>query len=403
MMADRARVEEIMAEERELWDKERDILKMRIVELEMEVESLRKGPGGFISPPIGQRERIQNHTQAHNPLSFTSPGSNAVSVSGSIDGASRVVPQESGRNADGSPFYAPAPRNPSRTFEPTEVTDLRVDTMVAVRESPIHVTSKELTPSDFGIHSPPTTMSELETIPESVPESIDISHINPQLEGIPIKASAVTPAFAAHILSPQNRSPYHSPSKLSPNIKPPARPNNENHSPHKGERSLSPLSRDSNGKADIGALMVEPENKRLVMHAGHTPNHSITNLTALLNGSGSATPTQVNTESQVHAHVHRPQCAHFDGQDEALDEDVELSGPLGLTNDLSLDSSFLAQLTEKLNEAKKSEGVSPSSESTSSLRSNDSKRGRVPAQEDVEGPLLRLKPSINFGRPMGSM
>lgn len=378
-----------MAEERALWDKERDILKARILELELELE--KKGPGGLVSPPIGQKERMPNH--GHGQLSFTSPGSNAVSATGSIDGnTSLAVPQESGRNADGSPFYAPAPRNPSRTFESSELTNLRVDTISAVRESPIRVTSKELTPSDFGVQSPPTVMSELETIPENQPESIDIGLIQPELEGVPIRASAVDPVFAARVLSPQS----HSPAKLSPNIKPPAR---DMLSP--GTRdSLSPLSRES-GKVDVGTLMVEPENKRLTMHAGHTPNHSITKLGDFLGESGSATPTQVNTQNQ---HVHRPFCAHYDGKDEA-EEDKELTGPLGLTNDALQDDPFLAQLVEKLEEARKSEGVSPSSESASSFRSDeeDKTAKRLVDEEEKDLPPLRLKSSINFGRPMGSM
>jgi hypothetical protein len=363
-------MEEVMDEERALWDKERDILKMRIVELEMELE--KRGPGGLASPLIGQRELIQSHGQGR--IGFTSLGSNAVSVSGSIDGNTlRPVPQESGRNADGSPFYAPAPRNPSRTFESSELKNLRVDTISAARESPIRVTSKELTPSDFGVHSPPTSMSELETIPENRPESIDIGLIQPELEGVPIRASAVDPVFAARVLSPQS----HSPAKFSPNIKPP------------GRDTLSPLSKE-NGKVDVGALMVEPENRRLTMHAGHTPNHSITKLGDFLGESGSATPTQVNTESK---HIHRPSRAHFDGQNEE-DEDRELTSPLGLTNEALQDDPFLAALVEKLEEARKSGGVSPSSQSVASLHSNE---------EEKDLPSLRLKPSINFGRPMGSM
>lgn len=403
MAADRARMEEVMAEERALWDKEREILKARIVELELELE--RRGPGGALnSPPIAQRERISSQSQAppQHTLSITSPGSNAISVSGSIDGSSsRAVPQESGRNADGSPFYAPAPRNPSRTFEHSELANLRVDTISAIRESPIRVTSKELTPSDFGVHSLPTSVSELETIPENLPESIDISHIQPELEGVPIRASAVDPVFAAKVLSPEN----HTPAKLSPNIHPPAREVRETLSPQTRD-DVSPRSRDSNGKiekVDVGALIVQPENRRLTMHAGHTPNHSITKLTDLLAGSGSATPTRPNTA--LKAHIHRPSCANFDGQDEAVDEDKELSGPLGLTNDALKDDPFLAQLVEKLEEAKRSEGVSPCSESASSLKSDieDVIAKKLEDEEDKDLPPLRIKSSMNFGRPMGSM
>jgi len=137
------------------------------------------------------------------------------------------------------------------------------------------------------------------------------------------------------------------------------------------------------------------------MHAGHTPNHSITKLGDFLGESGSATPTQINSESK---HIHRPSCAHFDGQNEA-DEDKELTSPLGLTNDALQDDPFLAALVEKLEEARKSEGVSPSSDSVASLHSDEEDRvaKKLVDEEEKDLPPLRLKPSINFGRPMGSM
>lgn len=389
-----------MAEERLLWEQERKYLNGRIAELEAEVELFKKSPGGSF---LSQKERINSQSQQH-ALSFASPGSNAISVSGSNEGSSssRAVPQESGRNADGSPFYAPAPRNPSRTFEPNEISALRVDTISAARETPIRVTSKELTPSDFGVQSPPTTATELETIPELVPESIDISHILPGGDGIQIKASAVLPEFVAKVLSPQN----HSPAKLSPNVRPPVRDVGQALSPHARD-NFSPLSRDANGKliekVDVGAVMTVPENKRLTMHAGHTPNHSISKLDFLTTESGSATPTQVHTEGQPH--VHRPSCSKFDGPDE-LDGDKELTGPLGLTNERGTDDIFFAKLVEKLVEVEKSEGVSPSSESVSSLRSDREEREREKAHKEDEEkdlPALKLKPSLNFGRPMGSL
>jgi hypothetical protein len=401
MMADRARADEVMAEERALWDKERDILKARIAELELELEKALSGP--VISPPLSQRERPGQQQEAFR---HGSSGSNAISsAAGSVDSApSRLpIPQESGRNADGSPFYAPAPRNPSRTFEPSELTALRVDTISAARESPIRVTSKELTPSDFGVQSPLHTLHEpLQTIPETPIESIDISHIQPELEGVSIRTSALSPKFTAKILSPQN----HSPAKLSPNIKPPAREfvGRENLNPLSRDRSLSPNGRSlspNRRKPDVPSMMLQPETRRLTMHAGHTPNHSISKLGDFLGESGSATPTQVNT-SNNHAQTSEP---HFDDREHEDEQgDRELSGPLGLTNHAEKDDAFLAQLVEKLEEARKSEGVSPSEESVSSRRSDEEVVEKVIQEAEEEDiPPLRLKPSLNFGRPIGRM
>jgi hypothetical protein len=415
MAADRARMEEVMAEERALWDREREILKARIAELEAEL--VKRGSGTSnpqpISPPPKQRPNPV-------PISFTSPGSNAVSVTSSIDGSSRGVPQESGRNADGSPFYAPAPRNPSRTFDVSELGEVRVDSMTAPRETAIRVTSKELTSSDFGPQSPPSHHS-LPPIPETSTESIDISHIQPELEGVLIKATAVSPTFAAKVLSPQR-----SPPKLSPDVNAPG-------------RDVTNVSRSTSGGSTVKEkerktleIVCQPENRRLTMHAGHTPNHSITKFGFLGAGeSGNATPTQEHhgpdhefghdqrETSFMPGYEHTAQPVKQENQNHNQDHgeedqgDKELTGPLGFINDATKDDAFLAQLVEKLEEARKSADVSSSTGSSSSHQSKNrslSPRTRPLAgdrddeEEDKDdGPPLRLKPSFNFGRPMGSM
>ena len=393
MLADRARMEEVIAEERALWDNERAILKARIAELEAELGKASSGVP-LLSPPLSQREQTGGQIQ-HAPMTVTSPvGSNHTGSSGAISSSSRpAVPQESGRNADGSPFYAPAPQNPSRTFELPDVAALRVDTVFEARESPIRVTSKELTSLDFGVQSPPTSNSDLNPIPEppveSV-ESVDISCIQPELDGVSIRTSALSPEFKAKILSP------HDDSRLSPNFSLGDRNAKENHDPQPRERSVSPSGR---LKPDIHGLIQQPETRRLTMHAGHTPNHSISKFADLLEESGGATPTQENIGPNP---VHHP--STVDGIDTQEDSgDVELSGPLGLTNESAKDDAFIAQLVEKLGEVKKSEEFSPSSESIDSSSSAEEIIEEAKADVDDDGPALRLKPSLNFGRPIGQM
>jgi hypothetical protein len=272
---------------------------------------------------------------------------------------------------------------------------LRVDSITAPRESAIRVTSKELTSSDF-IQSPPSTQ-DLESIPETPTESIDISRIQPELEGVSIKASAVSPTFAAKVLSP-----YYSP-RLSPDTKPPPSDvTNRLRSPSKEEKQKKTLE-----------VVCQPENRRLTMHAGHTPNHSISKFSFLGDGSesGNATPTQEEHSKTKHpeGHLHRTSVAQVETNESYRLEDVhdhgdkELSGPLGLTNESAKDDAFLAQLVEKLEEARKSEGVSPSNESTSSKASQDRTSNPLDDDEDEkdDGPPLKLKSSFNFGRPMG--
>lgn len=348
MMADRARVEEVMAEERALWDRERQVLQARIAELERQLQSeSRSSSSTFIPRPL-------NHGQSSSnigPQQITSPGSHSSSSN------DRNVPQESGRNADGSPFYAPAARNPSRTFDVSSNSDLRVDSISAPRESAIRVTSKELTSSDF-VQSPPTLSTSHDLSP--IVESIDISVLQRGLEGVAIKVSAVDPTFASQVLSPNSSSP----AKLSPSTKPPPQ-----------DKTLE--------------VIHSPEDRRLTLHAGHTPNHSISKFGDII---GDQTPTQDHHSEQ------------FDGASD--DGDRELTGTLGLTNDSINDDDFLITLTQKLSvEARKSESTSPVAESGPSNSGPSSGVVEQPIEPDDkdDGPVLRLKPSINFGKPLGRM
>jgi len=104
-----------MVEERDLYAEERAIDKKRIAELEAEVKSLREqlSKGGS---QVSSRSASYGTNNSLPQQSAGSGGSNPMSTSSSVDGSQ--IPQESGRNPDGTPFYAPAPRLPSRTFNP---------------------------------------------------------------------------------------------------------------------------------------------------------------------------------------------------------------------------------------------------------------------------------------------
>ncbi|TVY30694.1 hypothetical protein LHYA1_G001181 [Lachnellula hyalina] len=349
MMADRARVEEVMAEERALWDREREILCARIAELERQLQSeSRSSSDTVVSRPLYHKQSSLNM----GAQQITSPGSHSSSSN------DRNVPQESGRNADGSPFYAPAARNPSRTFDVSSNSDLRVDSISAPRESAIRVTSKELTSSDF-VQSPPVLSTSHDLSP--IVESIDIQKIQPELEGVPIKVTAVDPTFAFQVLSPNSSSP----AKLSPNTKPPRQ-----------DKTLE--------------VIHSPADRRLTLHAGHTPNHSISKFGDII---GDQTPTQDHHSEQL---------------DTASDDgDKELTGTLGLTNDSINNDDFLITLHKKLIvEAKKSGTTSPE-EDPSPVADSGPSSGVVepliePSDKD-DGPVLRVKASLNFGRPLGRM
>lgn len=399
--ADMKRAGEMIVMERDLWEKHRGMLvakttqaETRAADAEAQLAKLIRNNNIVVSP----LHSFRNSTSQPRPA-VAGAFSQSMARSSSHDGVTSRIRQESGRNADGAPFYAPAPRNPSRTFDSSESDDLRVDSISAPRESVIRVTSKELTPSDF-VRSPLNT-TELQSIPENkAPETIDISQIQPDLEGVSIKASAVSPTFAAKVLSPQ-----WSPSKLSPNIKPPAR----------GVAGVSRTSSNASRHNKPDALDVSaPENRRLTMHAGHTPNASISKFPwidgAEEGPSGDATPRQ--------EHLHRPSMTLGSQSDSnKIDEkplsdsgsdhddgDKELTGPLGFTNDAVQNDTFATELIHKLEKLEEIEHK-PTTRLSPEVAPPRRKLSTEDEDEDDkdEGPTLRLKPSINFGRPMGSM
>ncbi|APA10876.1 hypothetical protein SS1G_03460 [Sclerotinia sclerotiorum 1980 UF-70] len=433
ILADRQRAIEVIAEERELWEKERGMLISRIRDLENRLVS----KGEILSPTGVFNLDLASFGFSPAGNMFTSPtgvpiikGPPKVTASPSGSGSTdskksshghQEIKQESGRNADGSPFYAPAPQNPTRTFS-TESESLRVEDIHAPRQTPIQVI-QELTPSDFvgssqyvspevadshhfNVHWEKDGSSNGDIIGA---DSIDISQIAPHLEGVPIKASAVDPVFVAQVLSPRSASP-----RLSPNVRPPGR--------------------------DIGSTLgkahLESENKRLTMYAGHTPNHSISRFSDLVKESQESEGDE--TPRGFSGHLHRGSLAPIPDEDERLaldgikpdeeDEEVHdrpLTGLLGLTNVPARDEIFLEALTEKLEEVKNSRPGSKETSPSASVGSLspilEMKRprnrsiggggedgrgmeGEDDEDEDEDEPVevkLKLKSSINFGRPMG--
>jgi len=165
------------------------------------------------------------------------------------------------------------------------------------------------------------------------------------------------------------------------------------------------------------------------MYAGHTPNHSISRFADLvkdvgIDGSERGDETPRGNDSVSHSH--RPSIAiPFDDvleeeeEEDTVadqDEDPALKGPLGLTNQSSKDNLFLEVLTEKLQEVEKEisekgspnldtdslASCSPILEMKSASKDQGGKRGAKDEGEGGDGmPPLKLKPSMNFGRPMG--
>lgn len=445
MEENRIRAEEVMAEERALWDKERACYENRISELEEHLRTIssqassRQSPTNV--PPSYFPPSHFPHSRTFSPPNVVLPRSAGTSTHPSIDSnASRssllTIQQENGRNPDGSRFYAPKPTSPpTRIFGPSANSILHVDNVHVPQETPITVTAKELTPADF--LSPPHSHASGSSSPKHknsdvIGDSIDVSLIQPELEGIPIKSTAVDPTFAVRVLSPSGNSM--SPHRFSPDVKPPPRPvqSYDSTSPEARRRSSvqSPVS-----KRTVEVIKHSTE-RRLTMHAGHTPNHSVIHFD--LGDSGLTTPkaSKINHEvGNVPGNV-KPVQVVRDSQSvdidvlEDLDNgDVALTGPLGLKNEKAEDDVFLAALTLKLEEVaeKEQDAVSVTTTETDEdgnelgdealLKQalsaigrgiNGNMDGSEDKMEDIESakadmPILRLKPSVNFGRPLGSL
>jgi hypothetical protein len=385
-VADRNRMDEIMAEERILWDKEREDLNDTIRSLRRKVEKLEENLGrcgsqhrlvDSVVPPGDQNAQSGvQHLHQPTPTSLSQPDRSNTT--------SNLVLQESGRNPDGSRFYAPAPRNPTRSFGEPQNNELRVDSMLVPRETPLRVTSKELTQSDFETQSPTSKTGQEGSV---VSEVIDISYIRPDLEGVLIKATAVSPTFAASVLSP----------------------------PLKGALSLtsSPPKSDGINNTMLLRTVSQDKNSILEVKAESTPPKNYLTTAFDLEYSQNATPTQ--HQRRTHYTSMAPEeIRQFDGN---IDADPELQEPLGLRNDPPTDALFLAALTNKLNEVQES-GLLPSSkvsmdsekQKPSASNLSMAKQGVVaiggndnnPENSDDE-PQLRMKPSFNFGRPFGTL
>lgn len=401
MDADRARMEEVMDEERALWELERSYWVAQVAELEAKVDTLARQVRLASSRPQGPTSQPMSTASSSAgglPKSSAHTLRKLSNSSHESHSSAHNVPQESGRDENGAPFYAPAPQNPSRTWA-SDASSVRLDSISCANEDDVlQVANKELTASDFKHSSPGSEC--LSPILESSTPSIDISFIQPGLEGVSIKASAVNPTFAAKILSPV-QSPNSVPSRPDPiSLDEKTSPPSANSRPSLS-RSTSRSTTSPEGRA-IKTLEVvsAPENRRLTMNAGHTPNHSISKLPWLNEADGEATPKASQPIIFKGAIDRRASLALSlvsvpDDEEEEENGDKELTGPLGLVGDASVDNPFLVALTEKLEEVKRSSEPTSPRGSETSVDEED---------EEDEIPRLRLKSSgMNFGAPMGSL
>ncbi|KAJ2982258.1 hypothetical protein NUW58_g6481 [Xylaria curta] len=258
---------------------------------------------------------------------------------------------------------------------------------------------------------------------ERVP-SIDINDVIPGLEGVRLKAPAIQKStFSDATIS----SPTDAPCVVSPS------------NSRKG-------SSESQSKASPAVMTKEallaPEHRRLTMHAGHTPNHSIS-LSQLptvdssagntAESSGTSTPTSPDgpkiarvggipdPSNLIPNVIHDNGKILLFGDEIAISEDVvfepsdrdpALKGPLCLKNRPAADELFLRRLSDKLEEVRATdeapavlhENTAPGCKAAPYTK--DDINGSQPEDtlEDVEEDIpLRLRKSSNFGQPLGQI
>ncbi|OTB07365.1 hypothetical protein M426DRAFT_8740 [Hypoxylon sp. CI-4A] len=198
---------------------------------------------------------------------------------------------------------------------------------------------------------------------EHIP-SIDIQEVMPELEGIRLRPDAVQKTTFT-----DNKSGLQLPGPKQPHL-----------SVAKPEPSRSRAASTDVTKEALQA----PESDRLTMHAGHTPNHSIslsrlhtvdsTVVSNTADSSGAATPrgaplgtvkdeapdqfshksspsTEISLDSTDMAYIARTELTDAENFDAGSEEDAPLQAPLHLRNFPAADEPFLDALNNKLHYA----------------------------------------------------
>ncbi|KAL2150030.1 hypothetical protein VTH82DRAFT_7706 [Thermothelomyces myriococcoides] len=182
---------------------------------------------------------------------------------------------------------------------------------------------------------------------------VDVMEIDPELEGIRIKATSVKkPTFTDAGSRNGSKQSSHSGSP-----------------PSGSDQSKSPKARK---EQTLEALAAE-ETERLTMHAGHTPSHSLSTLATVVS-SGTATATSngghstPTTTLPPHDGGAAEPGAAADDDDDDYDEyhpeplleasdDPELKGPLMVRNMPAHDEIFFQKLNDKLEEVSKDDAA----------------------------------------------
>ncbi|KAI1744556.1 hypothetical protein F4680DRAFT_456149 [Xylaria scruposa] len=408
--ASRARAEEMFREERDMMDEERLLWAEQKTKLENEILDW-KQKAATAEAEVAKLAKLLGSKHKTN-------GKPGVFIDGTVD---KIL----GNRRPGSSDTQGAVGRPSSAFQ-TPSDGVSPNSLPRGRGSTIPE-SNPFVPLDPRMQSASpnnATPRQEERVP-----SIDISGVIPGLEGVRLKAPAVQkPTFN------EKPNPFaHLPS-------PTTCPN-----------TITEIFLKPSPVAMAQQALLAPVHRRLTMHAGHTPNHSISfsqlptldsTATNTAGSTGTSTPTspddlkmaQVDkAQDQSNPPVipdadqesHEALGLYYDTDllEEATlepsDDDPALKGPLCLKNRPAADEVFLRRLSDKLEEVKATDATpsvlcepevlqdarEPSTDlgaPLSTVPSNDShlEDGLEGVEEDVP---LKLKKSSNFGQPLGQV
>ncbi|KAK4466714.1 hypothetical protein QBC42DRAFT_63173 [Cladorrhinum samala] len=412
MEANRERAEEVykeerafMEEERAEWDAEKEILLQEIQRLHQQLMSL-----GVASPP---RDGFPTSTGLRGGGGWEASPESMKSSQSSQDNTHDRLAIRSCDLPTGSP--GPAITHHSSLSQ--------IQTQLPQQGLGIKTAPKPLEPLpervSIGPNIPSSGLSPAASEPDTNPVPIvDVQEIHPELEGIPIKATTLQKSTFTD-------TPSHDGSKDC-------------------SRSPSPLNASGDSKAPRASkehtmqVLAAHESARLIMHAGHTPSHSLSLMTTVAS-SGAATTTSSSGESTPTIQQGDGPVAHSDiehtaessdlmseGQSEQLYETTEdrpLKFPLMVRNMPAHDEIFFRKLSDKLEEVSKhreaslpavlkdvgqlegasetsSEAQQDAASEASGASTEKDQSSPKSGDEELEIPL-KIKKSSNFGAPFG--
>lgn len=437
MEANRERVEEVYKEERALmeeerveWDLEKEALLRKVAMLEHQVAGLCGYSPRLTKNDVSANVNGKGRRGGGWELSPDSSGS----LRSSTSSQGKAKPGQRNGSGDSGPFpsvgdaasQTQAPLQPDLEFAQHHRLPLFSPNKQA--ESSPFIPMMDNNSSSIINHGMGSSPPKEDGTP--VP-TFDVQEIIPTSEGIPIKASAVQKTFSDGCGSPLVVS---RPTSRTPS--PPADPSELG-------ASLRPV------KEQTLQVLAANAFTRLTMHAGHTPNHSLSVLPTVTattaSSSGESTPTLMQmdfTDSSAAASSSEPSepPTTVKSKDSRADsylgdtifeldpeEDKPLKGPLMVRNMPAHDEIFFQCLSDKLEEVSRgTEAAVPTvlrdvvePESASDPKPEDANRApagpdgpateksdkdksspRSSDGEEIEVPL-KIKKSSNFGAPFG--